>query len=90
MYTSEIVKYWPEHSDWDLIFLYRKFSEEYWSAGWIGTPESMAKDFVRWLRGFTSQNGGDDPKGDHPALESLRKHDKPVPEPKATVTLVKV
>ena len=23
-------------------------------------------------------------------LESLRKHDKPVPEPKATVTLVKV
>ena len=52
MYTSEIVKYWPEHSDWDLIFLYRKFSEECWSAGWIGTPESMAKDFVRWLRGI--------------------------------------
>ena len=40
----------PNPSDRDLIKMYRAFSEEMWCAGWIGGPESMGDDFIKWLR----------------------------------------
>ena len=40
----------PNPSDRDLIRMYRAFSEEMWCAGWMGDPESMGDDFIKWLR----------------------------------------
>ena len=34
----------------DLIRMYRAFSQECWCAGWIGSPEDMGDDFIKWLR----------------------------------------
>ena len=44
------MKHAPTPPDRDLIVLYRRFSEEMWCAGWIGSPESMADEFVKWLQ----------------------------------------
>ncbi len=40
----------PTPSDKKLIVLYRTFSQECWCAGWIGDPDSMADEFIAWLR----------------------------------------
>ena len=40
----------PNPSDRDLIRMYRAFSQEMWCAGWLGDPEGMGDDFIKWLR----------------------------------------
>ena len=40
----------PNPSDRELITMYRAFSQEMWCAGWLGDPEDMGDDFVKWLR----------------------------------------
>ena len=40
----------PNQSGRKLITMYRAFSQEMWCAGWLGDPEGMGDDFVKWLR----------------------------------------
>lgn len=40
-------------TDDELLALYRQYSEEVWSAGWMGRPEEqrgLAEGFAAWLR----------------------------------------
>ena len=50
MSIFDTVIYHPVPTDMDLIRMYRAFSQECWCAGWIGSPEDMGDDFIKWLR----------------------------------------
>ena len=68
----------PEPSDMDLIVMYRAFSEEWWCAGWIGIPETMGDEFIKWLRkdnaAFGNRSDGWEPLDfETAALPTLRK-----------------